>query len=214
MSRDEHGRDLDRLPTTGEELDTVLAAAVELLRRANPRAVWIGVYERDDDDVYRLGMFDGCPTDHPFQLEGDWPAATAMRDGQPCRPSDPGTDLFVPLRHADRLDINGHAVWFATSSALETTTYDPSIHGDSAFCYLTKARLEPGQAVVVCPAAPGTTCNAIYTEEAWELAMKSATMRKCANCGFRPDESEWMPSAPRPRKKIDELLNALTDGQV
>jgi hypothetical protein len=103
MSRDEIGRDLDRLPTTGEELDTVLAAAVEILRRINPRAAWIGVYERDDDDVYRLGMFDGCPTVHPFQLDGDWPAATAMRDGQPCRPSDPGTDLFVPLRHADRL---------------------------------------------------------------------------------------------------------------
>jgi len=91
------------MPATGEELETVLTAAVDLLRRANPRADWIGVYERDDDDVYRLGPFHGCPTDHPFQLEGDWPAASAMRDGHSFRPPAAGDELFVPLRDADRL---------------------------------------------------------------------------------------------------------------
>lgn len=134
--------------------------------------------------------------------------SSAALNGVPLR-----AGLHV-LRHTDRLDLNEHSVWFAAQSTCESTTYDPEVHGENVFCYLTKARLETGQAIVVCPAAPGKTCNAIYKQRSWELAMKSTTMRKCANCGYRPDDAEWKPSVPRPRKKIDELLHSLTDGHV
>ena len=45
------------------------------------------------------------------------------------------------LRHADRLDINGHEIWVAASASIEASAYDPAVHGEDVFCFLTKARL-------------------------------------------------------------------------
>lgn len=118
------------------------------------------------------------------------------------------------LRHTDRLDLGEHSVWVAASSVVEVTNYVPAIHGEKAYCYLTKASLKPGQEIVACPAAPGKKCDAIYTQKAWDLAMSSETMRKCANCGFSPHDSAWTPSTPKTKKPLRELLQSLTDSHV
>jgi hypothetical protein len=113
------------------------------------------------------------------------------------------------IRHADRLEIGDQSVWVASCSMVEVTQYDPAIHGEAVFCFLTKARLTTGQPIVLCPGAAGTTCGVIYKQSAWELAMKSPTRLRCANCGFRPDESDWQPPELKHRSRIDDVLHSV-----
>ena len=110
------------------------------------------------------------------------------------------------LRHADRLEVYGHSLWIAANSSVEPTAYDPAIHGEGLVCFLTKAPLQKGESVVLCPGAPGKPCSVIYKQESWEMAMQSTTRLRCTNCNFRPDEAPWRPPVDHPSKRIDDLL--------
>lgn len=110
------------------------------------------------------------------------------------------------LWHADRLDVSGRTFWISAATSVEQGAYDPALHGDDVFCFLTKARLTAGQQITICPGVPGASCGVIYKAEAWEMAMHSANPMKCPNCGFRPGAAEWQPSQPRTRNSIDGLL--------
>ena len=114
------------------------------------------------------------------------------------------------LRHADRLSNNGHEIWIAASAAIETALYDPAVHGEDVFCFLTKARLEVGEEIVRCPGFQGNTCNVIYKKASWDMAMQSASNMHCPNCGFRTGESDWQPPQHRPKKEINALLATIT----
>jgi hypothetical protein len=118
------------------------------------------------------------------------------------------------LRHADRLDLNGHSIWIAASSSVEITAYDPAIDGDKNYCFITKAPLAAGQAIVRCPGFRGKACNVIYLRDAWERAMQTPTRLRCANCGFRPDEAEWQPPQHEPRRRLDDILATIVSGRA
>jgi hypothetical protein len=117
------------------------------------------------------------------------------------------------LRHADRLEINGHSIWIAAIRSVEPCAYDPAVHGADVFCILTKARLSPGESIVLCPGSGGEVCNVIYKKEAWEMAMQASSNLRCPNCKFRPDDADWQPPNRGPKKRIHELLGYTTDGR-
>jgi len=100
------------------------------------------------------------------------------------------------LSHADRLETAAQTYWISGQSAPEQTHYDPALHGADVFCFLTKARLEPGQAITICPGVPGRSCSAIYKSDAWAKAMRPGSPIKCARCGFHPDLQTWQPDLP------------------
>lgn len=110
------------------------------------------------------------------------------------------------LRHADRLDLNGHSVWIAASLSVEPTAYDPAVHGEPKHCFISKMPLVAGQAIVLCPGRPGVPCNVIYAQESWEMVMQTQTQLRCANCRFHPDDAEWRPIEHQPRKRINDVL--------
>jgi hypothetical protein len=118
------------------------------------------------------------------------------------------------LRHTDRVEVNGHSVWVAASLTVETTAYDPAVHGERMYCFISKMPLAAGQQVVVCPGAPGKPCNAIYAKDAWKRAMQTQTNLRCANCKFHPEDAEWTPTEPQSRKRIHELLATAIIGRA
>lgn len=126
-----------------------------------------------------------------------------LLNGVPLRP---GLHL---VQHADCLNLDVQTFWFAAVRTVDETTYDPAVHGAELFCELTKARLEPGEPIVLCPGSPEQPCRAVFRRPAWELAMQSETMRRCAHCGFRPDESDWTPNEPQPQRTFDEFYRAI-----
>jgi hypothetical protein len=116
------------------------------------------------------------------------------------------------LSHTDRLDLNGHSVWIAASLSIEPTTYDPAVHGEHKRCFISKAPLEAGQEVVLCPGRPGKPCGVVYAKQSWQRLMESSTRLRCANCDFRPDDAEWRPSEHRPERRINDILDTITNG--
>jgi hypothetical protein len=120
----------------------------------------------------------------------------------------PGLHL---LRHADRLDVAGRLHWVSQRCEVEHVEYDPAVHGDNVYCYLTKARLRPGQAIRICPGLAGSPCGALYTAEAWEMAMQSQPPMPCASCGYHRTKAEWSPppARVRPREPLAHRLQRL-----
>jgi len=118
------------------------------------------------------------------------------------------------LRHTDRLDLNSHSIWIAANSSAEITSYDPAIDGDKNYCFITKAPLAAGQAIVRCPGFRGKLCNVVYLKESWERAMQTPTRLRCAYCGFRPDEAEWQPPKHEPRRRLDDILATIVNGRA
>jgi hypothetical protein len=116
------------------------------------------------------------------------------------------------LRHADRVDVSPRSFWISTVTQVEETTYEPAVHGDDVYCFLTKARLSAGQTIKVCPGPPGTECGVVYTAAAWNLAMGAESSLKCPNCGYRPDQAKWHPPGPRNRKSLDDILHLIGCG--
>lgn len=139
-------------------------------------------------------------------LEGENGSCAAVfvppKHGQPVRlnrvelPS--GMHL---LAHGDRLDVGGRIFWVSLRALAEETVYDPKIHGEDCFCFRTKARLEAGDATVICPGTPEMPCEMIYKASAWKAGVR------CHNCRFDPSAPAWKPAAPREgRSVLDELL--------
>lgn len=167
------------------------------------------------------------PTDRPQPETA--PAAVTIQAVSPVegiigvllvRPDAPGVVLNAslvrhgihPLRHGDRLDVGGRAYWFSADLSPVETTFDPDLHGADVRCCLTKARLRPGQAIVICPGVPGTKCGVIYRADAWAAVIQANRSMKCHNCGYRPGATHWEP--PRPaagRNRLDGLLQLTHD---
>lgn len=104
------------------------------------------------------------------------------------------------LRHGDRVDVSEKTLWVSAGAAPEETRYDPQTHGEDVFCFRTKARLEPGEPIVICPGTSKTTCGMIYKASAWELGIP------CHNCRFDPSKPAWHPPAPKTRSHLDEFF--------
>jgi hypothetical protein len=109
------------------------------------------------------------------------------------------------LRHADRVAQNGRSVWFAIAAAPDEVAYDPEIHGDPVFCHRTKARLTPGDAMVICRGTPKADCRMMFTSAAWDAEIP------CHSCGALPGESGWTPPPSELGSSLAELL-ALVEG--
>lgn len=121
-------------------------------------------------------------------------------------PVGPGMHL---LRHADRLEVAGHRFWVSVAPSVKGAAYDPMVHGIDVFCYLTKARLKPGQQIKICPGMPGQSCGVIYKAEAWEMAMQSEPPMPCASCGYHTRTAEWQPPKGKPHTSLTDRLRAL-----
>lgn len=99
-----------------------------------------------------------------------------------------------PLQHADQLQIGTAVLWISAEAEPDRTTYDPQLHGANVFCARTKARLQPGEAIVVCPGTPSASCGWIYKASAWTPQLV------CPRCGFDPQHAPWEP----PRRPTTE----------
>lgn len=108
------------------------------------------------------------------------------------------------LRHADRVSLNGQAVWFAIAAASDEVTYDPDVHGHPVYCHRTKARLKAGDPIVICRGTPQSDCGMMFTASAWSAGIP------CHSCGAQPDEPGWTPPTSERRGSLVELL-ALAD---
>ena len=110
----------------------------------------------------------------------------------------PGMHL---LSHKDRLDVGGITFWVSLRACAEQMAYDPEVHGEDCFCLRTKARLEPGEAIVICPGMPEMPCDMIFKASAWKAGVR------CHNCRFDPSAPAWKPAAPKEgRSVLDELF--------
>jgi hypothetical protein len=117
------------------------------------------------------------------------------------------------LRHGDRLEINGHNIWVAARTSVEAVAYDPAVHGQALICFLTRDRLAPGEAIVLCPGSNGKACNVIYKKQAWDLAMQATPRLRCTNCSFGPDDAEWEPPKDHVKRRIHDVLASVTNGR-
>jgi hypothetical protein len=77
------------------------------------------------------------------------------------------------------------------------------------FCFLSKARLQPGQMCVACPGLPGVACNVLYQLDSWQVLAAAESALRCANCGYRPDASCWQPPATGQRSHPHDLASLL-----
>ncbi|HUG93201.1 MAG TPA: hypothetical protein VML55_20335 [Planctomycetaceae bacterium] len=113
--------------------------------------------------------------------------------------------------HADRLEHAGRQFWLAASAGVEHAEFSPGVHGgDDVYCFITKARLRAGDAIVICPGRPGAGCGMISRREAWEMALESSPRFRCGSCGFDPRAAEFTPPAARQRKALADV-EALID---
>jgi hypothetical protein len=104
-----------------------------------------------------------------------------------------------PLRHSDRLDYAGRQYWVSASAKPEERAYDPRSHGEPLYCFRTKAPLQEGEPIVVCPGTPAKPCGMIYKASAWLRTLA------CHGCGYDPSQPEWTPPQTA-RRRLDELL--------
>ena len=104
------------------------------------------------------------------------------------------------LRHADRVALDGQAVWFAIAAAPDEVLYDPEIHGHPVYCHRTKARLKAGDPMVICRGKPKGDCGMMFTASAWSAGIA------CHSCGALPGDSGWTPPPSERRGSLIELL--------
>ena len=118
------------------------------------------------------------------------------------------------LFHGDALAVQQQRYWVAAAVEVAVTQYVPTAHGENVFCFFTKARLKPGEAIVVCPGRPGAECSVIYKQAAWELALKANSKFQCPRCGFDPSAGDWQPTLPSPTQlpKLFELAARHREG--
>jgi hypothetical protein len=102
------------------------------------------------------------------------------------------------VEHRCRLSWGDLRVWVARAESAIETTYDEALHGPDVFCARTRARVQPGERVVICPGTAEVACGRIYKANAW-LGMR------CHLCGFDPNRQAWEPPIQR-KGAIDGLL--------
>ena len=104
------------------------------------------------------------------------------------------------LRHADRVALDRQAVWFAIAVAPDEVVFDPEIHGDPVYCHRTKARLKPGDEMVICRGTPKADCGMMFTAAAWSAGIP------CHSCGAQPGDPGWTPPPSERSGSLVELL--------
>jgi len=135
----------------------------------------------------------------PVDADGGTVAAVLVPPGAEGIVFGGGVSLCCGLHlcgHTDQIDVDGQTFWVAASVSADVTTYDPAIHGDDAYCFVTKVRLQAGDEIVRCPGRPGVACGIIYRRAAWEMALDSDPKFRCPSCRFDPKEGAWKPSLP------------------
>ncbi|MGD0898936.1 MAG: hypothetical protein ABR915_13945 [Thermoguttaceae bacterium] len=106
------------------------------------------------------------------------------------------------LGHEDRLQWGELSVSLAESQQADPAEYDPALHGDGQRCGRTKARLRPGDRIVIC------RCGTIFSERAYALG------RPCEYCRHDPTQGEWAPPAAAANGAgLAELLGLLGAGR-
>ena len=106
------------------------------------------------------------------------------------------------LGHEDQLQWDEWIVWLAESQQAQPAEYDPPLHGLDQRCGRTKARLLPGDRIIVCPG-----CGTIFSERAYALG------RPCEYCRHDPAQGEWAPPAAASNGAgLAELLGLLGAG--
>jgi hypothetical protein len=117
-----------------------------------------------------------------------------------------GASGMYTLQHTDRIDIAADSYWVSKNLSPLRVAFDPDQHEPNTRCCMTKARLEIGQDVVICPGCAGTPCNVVYKAAAWDAMLQSNPDMKCPSCGFRPSQPPWRPPSPRrKRSPLHEL---------
>lgn len=141
-------------------------------------------------------------------LVGDLQGRRVIRNGVPLTA---GVHL---LTHADRLEYAGRTWWVAAACEVRETAFDPLVHGEDVYCYITKARLRAGDAIVVCPGRPGGPCDAIYRKAAWDMALGANARFRCPRCKFEPAAGDWRPELPEAHSlpRLLELAHAYRPG--
>ncbi len=109
------------------------------------------------------------------------------------------------VRAADHLRVRGEdrdeELWFSLETRVEAAPYDPEIHGGDLFCFRTKARLEVGENIVICPGVCGAGhCGTFYRARAWQADLA------CQNCGFLEHEKPWTPPVKKDGLRLAGLL--------
>ncbi len=104
------------------------------------------------------------------------------------------------LRHADRVALDGRAVWLAIVAAPDEVLFDPEVHGDPVYCHRTKARLKEGDAMVICRGTPEVDCGMMFTAAAWGAGIP------CHSCGAQPEDPGWTPPPSERAGSLAELL--------
>lgn len=105
------------------------------------------------------------------------------------------------LQHGDHLDFTGGTrIWISVDSRVDETLFDPAVHGEDVFCFRTKARISPGEKIVICPGIPGAACGMIYRADAWQQVGLA-----CHNCTFDPSKPLWKPPTTHDGSSLDDL---------
>ncbi len=110
------------------------------------------------------------------------------------------------LRHADRVTLDGRAVWFAIAAAPDEVRYDPEVHGQPVYCHRTKARLKEGDPMVICRGTPAADCGMMFTAAGWNAGVP------CHSCGATPGDVGWTPPPSERRGTLIELLKLVEEG--
>jgi len=107
------------------------------------------------------------------------------------------------LGHGAHLAFPGGEVWVSLLCAGEEEPYEPAKLGADRHCFRLKAKLKPGEPVVLCPGVPHAICGVVYRASAWRTA------RACANCGHDQRAPAWAPPAEpgTERRSLRELLD-------
>ena len=95
------------------------------------------------------------------------------------------------LRHADRIEVGRTVYWVSSAGIPREQAYDPAVHGEDVFCFLSKVRFAPGDALVACPGTPQRPCGMLISKRALEAGLT------CHACGWNPDAPAWRPTPPR-----------------
>ena len=112
---------------------------------------------------------------------------------------EPGMHL---LQHGEWMAVHEQRIWVSAARCAEETAYDPAVHGEEVYCFRTRARLQPGDEIAVCPGTAQHPCGMLYKLSAWQVGLA------CPHCGFDPTQPAWQPPATNSnvKAKLDELL--------